>query len=493
MREVNIEKCGDFGNNEKYFIDIYKFIMNFKNPIINGVLCVKGPKGCGKSEFVKYICKRTEYKIKQINFEELTNKIKKINKNQKKKEEIKMYLNNLINTYDILSSLMGEKIKNLIVIDKNEMLNFSKYKQLIISILKANNESRICPIIIIYDNTLNKDNENIENIGTEKIYLEEPDEKTIYNYLNKYCKINEIIIDDKVINEFIKNTTHNFNKIKISFKNFILLYKDKIDNKQKINLNDYIEYNKINQDEEKIQTIYSTAEELLTSYKNLQYANKLFSNETTMIPLLIQQYYYDGFNKNLVDLDYSKPNFPPIYNDENKKIINYYKNAINNISYGNMFDNYIHNEQKWKLTSFYSYFSTSSISYYINKINKFKVQINYNKFPYDLNKSSMTKLNYNHIKTMYYHFNILSIDNYLYLFNILLHLCISSDINNIKNFCKFYKLSSFDFENIIKINKLIDNDIKNKYINTSIKNIIDGKDKIIKSKKKSKSKSSISN
>lgn len=475
LEEINIENNKDFGNNEKNISKIIFLINNFKK-IKNNVLCIKGPKGCGKTEMINYICRKNNYKIKNINFEDLSNKIK-TTKNQKK--EIEIYLTNIINTYDISNLLMGVEFKNVIVINKNEMVNFSKYKQIIINILKINNTLKICPIILIYDNAFNKDIETIEKNGTQILYLEKPNYETINNYLNKYCKKNNIIIERNVINKFIEDIPPNFNKIKISFKNFILLYKNKIINQEQINLNDYNNYKKIVNEEEIIKNIYTTTEEILTTYKNIKSVNKLFSYETTIIPLMVQQFYDKGFIINL-DENLTDENLPPYYNnDKNKQIIKYYKEAINNISYGNMYDNYIHNEQKWKLMGYYSYFSTSSISYYINKINKQKLTINShpNNYPKDLNRSSMMKLNYGHIKTMYNHFNIIYVDNYLYLVNIIFQLCLNANKNpmRLKEFCKYYKLNSLDFENIIKITKLIPDNIKKKYLTTYIKNIIDGK------------------
>ena len=489
LEEINIVDNKNFGNNEKYINKIIFWIKNYKRRV-NSILCIKGPKGCGKTEMINYICRDNNYKIKKINFEDLNNKLK-TSKNQKK--EIEIYLNNLVNTYDIFSSLMGIEFKNIIIINKNEMVNFSKYKQQIINILKINNALKICPIILIYDNLYNKDCENIEKVGTEIIYMEEPDYNTIFNYLNKYCKNNNILIEKDVIDKFIKDTTHNFNKIKISFKNFILLYKNKIINHQQININDYNDYKNIINDVELTHNIYTTTNEIFTKYKNIKSVNKLFSYETTIIPLMVQQFFDESFIINL-DENYTDENLPPYYNNDiNKKILKYYKEAINNISYGNMFDNYIHNEQKWKLIGYYSYFSTSSISYYINKINVEKLKINShpNNYPKDLNRSSMMKLNYSHIKTMYNHFNIISVNNYLYLINIFFQLCINANSNPtiLKEFCKYYKLSSTDFEKIIKITKLIPDNDKKKYFNNVIKNIIDGKNKL-KSKPSKPSKSS---
>ena len=475
FKEINIEDRSDFGNNEKYINSIRDWFSNFKRNDKSSI-CIKGPIGCGKTEIINYLCRKNNLKIRKIDFDNLNNKIKS---SKKENKEIELYLKNLVNSIDIDDILAGRKSKNIIVINKNEMYNFSKNKQQIINILKCNNKLKISPIIMIYDNSYNKEYENIEK-EAEVYYLEKPDNNTIKNYINKFCKKNNILIQNNLINKFINDTPHNFNKIKISFNNFLVLYKNKIKNKEIIDLNDYNEYKKINNEEEITYNIYTTTEELLTKYKNLNYANKLFSYEKVIIPIMIQQFIDKSFIMNL-DINLTDDNLPLYYNnDKNKKIMNYYKKVLNNISFGNMFDNYIYNEQKWKLINYYCYFSTSSISYYVNKINnnKIKIEVSPYNYPKDLNKTSNMKLNYVHIRTMYNHFNILLVENYLYIINIIIELCKNKDINKIRNFCKYYKLSFLDLENIFKINKLKNlNDKNNKILTNNIKNIIDFKDK----------------
>lgn len=430
---VNPERDEDYGSNENIIRWIKEWIDNNNR---NRTLIMTGPTGCGKTTMIRHIIKTKGLNIKSINFD----KIKDTN------IKIEDYLRSIYRSTDLLEILKenykGPK-KNVIIIDESESMDATKEKNLIKQIVKANYEYKIIPIILIYG-TNHKKILNELNKYSDKIDMIVPSYTNIYNYINKVLKTNRVKIEEKsesdIIEDIICNTNYDYRKVNIVLESIL----ENLDEDNKVITQEiYDEYKKTKINKDVTQDIFYTSNELLTNYKNISEGLKLFGFEKTIIPLIIQEYYSKKMHNILRD----RPG-------EKKKITDIYKKCIKNISYGNIYDNYIYNEQRWNCTNIYGYYSTVSISYYMNKINNSRSIMRLD-FPSDLNKTSTQKLNFKHIINSYRFFNISQPLNYMYIIKIVdNYLKNKKEPELIKNFMNTYKITVDNIDNLIRIDKI---------------------------------------
>ena len=210
--------------------------------------------------------------------------------------------------------------------------------------------------------------------------------------------------------------------------------------------------------------LFPTSMNLLSTYENIETSLKQFYFEKTLIPLLIHQHFMDK----IINYEYK------LKKNKNQHILNnIVKNIALSISYGDIIDNYIYNEQKWNLTNLYGYFSCILPSYYLSGIPNCKIQL---KFPIDMNKTSIQKINTKQIFSMNEIFNFIKIEYYLMLAHLINNIILNIQFDEIgkknhiettkniyqkklNDFCIYYKLNSEKIEKILKIDKI--NNIEN--------------------------------
>ena len=133
---------------------------------------------------------------------------------------------------------------------------------------------------------------------------------------------------------------------------------------------------------------------------------------------------------------------------------NMYTKVLNNLSIGDILENYIYGEQNWDLLELHGYISCAIPSYFINKYSCYNKSNNQLVFAADLNRTSVKKMNKKNInrtnetinKNSKENIRNKSIDEFIYMGEI---------INYINNNKISNENESFSYvNNIIKINKL---------------------------------------
>ncbi len=170
--------------------------------------------------------------------------------------------------------------------------------------------------------------------------------------------------------------------------------------------------------------LYKATDKLLTDYKDIDTCIELYETEKVLIPLMI----HENYHKYIIQQEYSK--------------------VLNNLSIGDILENYIYGEQNWDLSELHGYISCAIPSYYINKYNSSK-KSGPLVFAADLNRTSVKKMNKKNINKTNETINKnsievirnKSIDEFIYMGEI---------INKLNN-----KTESTNYiNNITKINKL---------------------------------------
>ena len=413
----------------KYWLESYETVNNFlrkngllkksskgrKKKLVNiseeeiefskrkGNLLITGPHGCGKSSIVNIILKECGYEI--INLNMLDPKIK-IDIDLISKLSYKNYLD-------------GNKKKLILVIDELESVITLNDKLGVFNIIKDNNFKRWMPIIIITNNQHNKQLNETKKYSNEiKVYP--PFLNEINRWVYNICKRENINLEYDLINKFIEYCQLDMRKILIQLDELKINYEN-----NKITQVLFDNFINIMKKKDLDFDLYKATDKLLTNYKNIDTCIELYETEKVLIPLMI----HENYHKYIIQEQYSK--------------------VLNNLSIGDILENYIYGEQNWDLLELHGYISCAIPSYYINKYSAAK-KTGSLVFAADLNRTSVKKMNKKNInktnETINKNSNEVirnkSIDEFIYMGEI---------INKLNN----NKFESTNYiNNITKINKL---------------------------------------
>jgi DNA polymerase III gamma/tau subunit len=374
-----------------------------------GNLLITGPHGCGKSSIASIILKDLNYEV--INLNMLDPKIK---------IDIdliaKLSVNNCINT---------DK-KMVLLIDELESVITLNDKVGVFNIIKDNNFNRWMPIIIITNNQHNKQlNETKKYSNEVKVYP--PFQSEICKWVYNICKNEKISLEYDQINKFIEYCQNDMRKILIQLDELKINY-----GTSKINGSIIDNFTSIMKKKDLDFDLYKATDKMLTDYKDIDTCIELYETEKVLMPLMIHENYY----KFIIPDKYAK--------------------VLDNLSTGDILENYIYGEQNWDLLELHGFISCAIPSYYINKYSNGK-KTGTLVFAADLNRTSVKKMNKKNInktnesinKSSEDNIRNKSIDEFIYMGEII------NKLNTSKS-SKESETSSY-VNNIIKINKLKNN------------------------------------
>ena len=371
-----------------------------------GNLLVCGSHGCGKSLIISIILNEYNYEIINLNTLDLRDKID----------------TDLMSKFEMNYKIEGEK-KPVLLIDELESVITLNDKNGVFNIIKENNYKRWMPIIIITNNQHNKQLSEAKKISNE-IKIFSPSQKEIVKWVNEICLNEKISMNLPIINRFVEYCQNDMRKILIQLDELKINYNTKTISMEILN-----SFMDIMKEKDLDFDLYKATSKILTDYKGIELCLDLYETEKVLIPLMIFENYHK-FTKN-----------------------NQYAKILNNLSIGDILENYIHGEQNWDLLELHGIISCCIPSYLINK---FSNGIKYSKleFAADLNRTSVKKMNKKNIirtnnslnKNHYKNIRNKSIDEFIYMGEIM------NKINEEKK-----TSTNQNYLNIIKINKLKSN------------------------------------
>jgi len=371
-----------------------------------GNLLITGPHGCGKSLITSIILNKYNYEVICLNMLD-----------QKTKIDVELISKLSINNNE-------NNKKPILLIDELESIITLNDKNGVFNIIKDNNYKRWMPIIIITNNQHNKQLNETKKYSNEiKIYP--PNEYDIIKWVKNICTNENIKLEYEEIKKFVEYCQNDMRKILIQLDELKINYgTNKIDTKILENFMNIMKKKDLDFD------LFKATDKLLTNYKNIDICLELYETEKVLIPLMIYENYHKFVKKNN------------------------YLEILNNLSIGDILENYIYGEQNWDLLELHGLISCCIPSYLINKYTNGKKNDKL-VFAADLNRTSVKKMNKKNINKTNNSLNInnlnnirnKSIDEFIYMGEI---------INKIN---ENNKLSSNTncMNNIIKINKLKSN------------------------------------
>ena len=389
-----------------------KKLINISNEEIEyslrkGNLLVSGSHGCGKSLMISIILNEYNYEIINLNMLDLKDKID----------------GELMSKFEMNYKTEGEK-KPILLIDELESVITLNDKNGVFNIIKENNYKRWMPIIIITNNQHNKQLSEAKKISNEiKIYS--PSQREIVKWVTYICVNENILMNQIVINRFVEHCQNDMRKILIQLDELKINF-----GSNQITLELLNSFTDIMKDKDLDFDLYKATNKILTHYKGIDSCLDLYETEKVLLPIMIFENYHKFIKKD----SYSK--------------------ILNNLSIGDILENYIYGEQNWDLLELHGIISCSIPSYLINKYSngiKYAVKL---EFAADLNRTSVKKMNKKNItktnnslnKNYYKNIRNKSIDEFIYMGEIM---------NKINEENK--PSSNQNYLNIIKINKLKSN------------------------------------
>ena len=281
------------------------------------------------------------------------------------------------------------------------------------------------PIIIITNNQHNKQLNETKKYSNElKVFPLFQSE--LHKWIKNICNKEKINIDDNLINKFINFCQFDMRKILSQLDELKENYGSTL-----INENIFDNFTSIMRKKDLDFNLYKATNYIMTEYVDIDTCIELYETEKVLMPLMIHENYYKFIQKDK------------------------YSIILNNLSTGDILENYIYGEQNWDLLEIHGFVSCAIPSFYINKyfVKNKNVQL---VFAADLNRTSVKKMNKkninktndNIIKDSKVNVRNKTIEEFIYMGEI---------INKINDFNK--KDTSFT-NNIIKKNKNKNNKIQ---------------------------------
>lgn len=412
-------KCvADILGDKRATSEIMRLLANFSQCKYKCIL-VTGTHGSGKTCRVDTVLRELKYSRKQFDISKF-----------KQAEKPEHYIRELTACSNI-TTLFGctQSQKCAIVIDEIDTELLALEKNQLINLMNLNNKTGLCPIIFIFDTKHNKLITSLRK-GSYEVVIEEPTDEDMMDMVKKICYYEKIRIKNtNVAERLIKFSQHDFRRLCMT------LYDITRDiGNAPITIDVLDKYSDIMKEKDISLDLFRSTNLLLHNYKNIDDCLRLYEVEKVKIPLMVHQNYM-----NILDDDYKK-----ISKNDIEQI-------ANSISCGDVIDNYIYGEQRWDITNVHGFFTCSVPSYILRNSNN--IQYSKPKFPVDMNKTSIKKLNKKNIINASKIFNSADPFDYVYMSRLLTSIIADRDFDKLITIMKTYKLSLDKLENILKIDK----------------------------------------
>lgn len=348
---------------------------------MKGNLLVMGPHGCGKSSIISIILNELNYDIIYLN-----------TLDQKIKIDVDLVVKLSTNDANEVIQMNSVPKKKILLIDELESIITLNDKNGVYNIIKDNNYKRWMPIIIITNNQHNKQlNETKKYSNEVKIFT--PYLSEISGWVREICRNEHINIEYNLINNFIEYCQNDMRKILIQLDELKMNYGIRLINNEIME-----EFMNIMKKKDLDFDLFKATNKILTSYESIDTCLELYETEKVLIPLMIHENYHKFIRSNE------------------------YFRILNNLSKGDILENYIHGEQNWDLLELHGLISCCIPSYFINKYSN-GIKNQSIDFAADLNRTSVKKMNKKNInktnntinKNSYKNIRNKSIDEFIFM------------------------------------------------------------------------------
>lgn len=393
-----------------------------KKALGKSCLLITGNHGVGKTTTVEIILKDLGFLMKKIDITSL-----------KSVKNIKDVINTTIKSSNILNMIQNTLSgKIAIVIDEIESFTSSTEKGHILALQKLNEVEWFCPIIFISNSKHNKLLAGIKKASHE-IKMFQPYPSDMRKILIKITQCEKIKIkNEAVVEKIIAHSQGDIRRLIITLQDIKYAYNEDIITDSVIN--NYCKYSK---SKDMDIELYRATNELLYNYKNIDQCLKLFETQKVLLPLMVHQNYLNMVMTNCQkDLQYD--------------II---KEISETLSTGDVIENHIYGDQNWELQEIHGDYTCVLPSYIINKniVKNQKIDI---LFAFDLNKTSIKRINNKNIKNTEKCFTNMNIVDYIYINKIIRKHINDNNTKDCMNLFKDYDIKLENIESLLKVDKI---------------------------------------
>jgi replication factor C subunit 1 len=251
------------------------------------------------------------------------------------------------------------------------------------------------PIIIITNSQHNRQLNDTKKYSNE-VRIFPPFQNEIIKWISNICKNEKIQLEYDLIPKFIEYCQNDMRKMLIQLDELKINYSS-----TKITSQILEYFMDIMKKKDQDFDLYKSTEKMLISYVDIETCLELFDTEKVLMPLMIHENYHKFIKKTE------------------------YFRVLDNLSRGDILENYIHGEQNWDLLEIHGLISCVIPSYYINKFSNGKKTILKDDliFATDLNRTSVKKMNNKNInktnetiiKSSHKNIRNKSIDEFIYM------------------------------------------------------------------------------
>lgn len=390
-------------------------------------LMVTGEHGVGKTCTVHAVLKNLGFMIQTID-------LSKIESNKTVSDHIKKITmgSNIFNKMND-----DNNIKKAIVIDEIESANSPVEKAYVTSLLKTNEENWYYPIIFISNGKHSPLNSTLK-MYSNNVSFSQPDRNELMILLSKLAKSENMKFENIDTGYLLTDHAQNdYRRLVSTLQDIKTKYPKKV-----ITSEDITKYSTMAKTKDINVDIFRAVVQMMIKYKSIDQCLKMYEKEKVIIPLVMHQNYI----KTIVE------NHPK--GQQQFTLVN---NISKSLAFGDLVENYIYSDQNWDMQEVYGFLACVEPAHkiHLEKLNvNMELLRNSFDFPYDLNRTSIKKINKKNIVNSNQCLKNLEIKDFIFANRLIRQLIEDNKINEIAELFKGYDAKVENIDSILKIDKI---------------------------------------
>lgn len=390
-------------------------------------LMVTGEHGVGKTCTVLAVLRGLKYSVQTID-------LSKLGSNKTILENVKK----VTIGSNIFDKMNGENdIKKAIVIDEIESANSPVEKAYINALLKSNEENWFFPIIFISNGKHTTLNSALK-ASSNNVLFSQPSRNELMALLSRIASTEKIkFTSTEAGYTLVDHAQNDFRRLVSIIQDIKTKYTKKV-----LTLPDITEYASFSKKKDTSVEIFRAGVQMMVRYKGIDECLKMYEKEKVILPLVIHQNYI----KTIVQNHFRGNKQFVLVNDIAKSI-----------AFGDLVENYIYSDQNWNMQEVHGFLTCVNPAH---KIFSEKINVNMEdlrrsfEFPYDLNRTSIKKINKKNIVNSNQCLKNLEIKDFIFANRLIRQLIIDNKIDECAELFQGYGAKVENIESILKIDKI---------------------------------------
>lgn len=390
-------------------------------------LMLVGSHGVGKTCTVKAV-------LKQLNYVAQTFDLSLLGSNK----SIPEHVNKLTKGTNIFDKINGNNnIKTAILIDEIESANSPVEKNFILTLMKTNEEYWYLPVIFISNGKHTKLNSVLKTYSNN-VTFNQPVRDELMLLLSNIATKEHMCFDSLNVGyELVAHAQNDYRRLVSIIQDLKIMY-----GKKSISQEIMLDYQNLSKKKDTTVEIFKSSAQMMVKYKSINECLKIYEKEKVIIPLVIHQ----NFIKTIINSRCDQSKKFGIVNDIAKSI-----------AFGDLVENYIYSDQNWDMQEVHGFLTCVAPTFRISseKINMDEHFLkNSLEFPYDLNRTSIKKINKRNIINSNTCLKNFEIKDFIFANRLIRQLLDEEKVDECAALFKGYGAFVENIESILKIDKI---------------------------------------